>query len=102
MVTIYKQIVKRLADWSTKYPRDSIYGYCNKSDMDGELIKIEADAVAAINQSNNIEEEKTSQSAPEENDYNKCATDVLNVLNYSKNSKHGQKIISIIKSYLTK
>ena len=43
-MTKAQEIVKELAEWSTKYPRSSIYNMHSKPQMDGELIKLEEKA----------------------------------------------------------
>ena len=41
-----EKIVKDLADWSTKYPRSRTYHIAKKSEIDGQLIKLEERAKA--------------------------------------------------------
>ncbi|HYH14328.1 MAG TPA: hypothetical protein VD794_03855 [Flavisolibacter sp.] len=42
------QIVNDLAAWSTRYPRNKIYGYSSKDKMDGELIALEERAKSFV------------------------------------------------------
>ena len=37
-------LINRLAEWSKKYPRDSIYSSSRKPEMDNELIEMEEQA----------------------------------------------------------
>lgn len=48
-----EEIVKALAEWSLKYPRQPIYGYNRKEDMDAELIAIEEKAKDFLNSTPN-------------------------------------------------